>query len=354
MFLKKLNINFYKKIKRLINKNGFEIPNYKYWRKLWNANSNVVIGEGIFKGTNLVGYHSFFEKKIIFKGKVYNLLVSSNWNVDKNFRNYSLNLINSYFNKKADLFLTTTANYKVSEIWKSYGAKEVNNSGCKNIYFKIINHKNLINVYLNKKKSFYINYLKPILTLMLFIYDKLKFVRIERKGIKLKNIKEIDDEIEKFNFFYEKKNLFPCEKKSKNELKKYLDIIKYNKREYTYKIYFDKSFIGYAILVKENIPFTKYKRMHLAVIRLKNNYFKFIDEIFESFTEITKKNDCIIIEFRNLNFKILKYFNKKNYYCRTISNNPYLIKFNSKKSFKFRKYAKSQWETTYLDGDCLL
>ena len=42
-------------------------------------------------------------------------------------------------------------------------------------------------------------------------------------------------------------------KKSKNELKKYLDIIKYNKREYTYKIYFDKSFIGYAILVKENI-----------------------------------------------------------------------------------------------------
>ena len=58
-----------------------------------------------------------------------------------------------------------------------------------------------------------------------------------------------------------RKNLFPCEKKSKNELKKYLDIIKYNKREYTYKIYFDKSFIGYAILVKENIPFTKYKRM---------------------------------------------------------------------------------------------
>ena len=53
MLLKKLNINFYKKIKRLINKNGFEIPNYKYWRKLWNANSNAVVGEGIFKGTNL-------------------------------------------------------------------------------------------------------------------------------------------------------------------------------------------------------------------------------------------------------------------------------------------------------------
>ena len=43
---------------------------------------------------------------------------------------------------------------------------------------------------------------------------QIKIVRIERKGIKLKNIKEIDDEIENLIFF-EKKNLFPCEKKIK-------------------------------------------------------------------------------------------------------------------------------------------
>lgn len=354
MFLKKLNINFYKIIKKLINKNGFKIPRYKYWIKLWGESSKTVVGEGIFKGSNLIGYHSYFKKKIIFRGKIYNLLVSSNWNVDKNYRNYSLSLINSYFNKKTDLFLTSTANYKVSEIWKSYGAREVNNLGCKNIFFRIINYSDIIKIYLNKKKLNYINFLNPIFILILFLYDKLKFTKIQQKGLEFELVKEIDEEIENFNLSYEKKNLFPCEKRSKNELKKYLDVLKHDKKQLIIKIYNKNSFIGFAILVRESIPFTKYKRMHLAGIRLKNNYFKFIDEIFDIFFKIAKGENCIIIEFRNLNLKILRNFTKKKYFCRKIINNPYLIKLNSKKSLRLKKYIKSQWETSYLDGDCLL
>ena len=144
MLFKRLNISFYKKIKLLIIKNGFQIPNYFFWKKLWNSKPRTIIGDGLFFKNNLVGYHSYFKKKLIFQGKSYNILVSSNWNVEKKFRNYSIFLINKYFNIKNHIFLTTTANDKVSEIWKTLGAKEINNNGCKKNFFKILNSKKIL------------------------------------------------------------------------------------------------------------------------------------------------------------------------------------------------------------------
>ena len=78
--------------------------------------------------------------------------MSSNWNVDSKFRKYSIFLIDKFFRKKKTIFLTTTANFKVSEIWKSYGAKEINNFGTKSIYFNILNIIEFVDLFLKKKK----------------------------------------------------------------------------------------------------------------------------------------------------------------------------------------------------------
>ena len=78
--------------------------------------------------------------------------MSSNWNVDAKFRKYSIFLIDKFFRKKKTIFLTTTANFKVSEIWKSYDAKVINNLGTKIIYFNILNIFKFIDLFLKKKK----------------------------------------------------------------------------------------------------------------------------------------------------------------------------------------------------------
>ena len=104
MIIKKLNFSFYKEIKKLINRNGFDIPNYFFWVKLWKNNVNKSIGDGLFFKRRLVGYHSFFEKSLVYKKKTYKILVSSNWNVDAKFRKYSIFLIDKFFKKKKLFF----------------------------------------------------------------------------------------------------------------------------------------------------------------------------------------------------------------------------------------------------------
>ena len=67
-----------------------------------------------------------------------------------------------------------------------------------------------------------------------------------------------------------------------------------------------------------------------------------------------KKKKCDVIEYRNLNSRLLKKIKNKYYFVRYIKNNPYLIKFGPNISNELKKYTKINWETSYLDGDCLL
>lgn len=354
MIITKLNISFYKKIKKLINKNGFEIPKYYFWTKLWKNDKKIDIGDGIFFKDKLVGYHSYFEKKLVYNKKVYKILVSSNWNVSKKYRNYSIFLINKFFGEKNVILLTTTANFKVSEIWKSLGAKEINNYGSRKIYFKILNNENFINIIIKKKGYNLLYLLKPFLVFLLFTYQVL--VNFKKKGKKLnyKIQKNTDEDIESFNVKYEKNCKFPIEKRSGSEISNYLNIIKHNKEIFVIKIYKKNKFVGYSILVKEKIKKLKIFRMYLAEIRLENSNQNTVNEIFEYLSEFSKKKNCALIEYRNLKTSILSKLYKKNYFLRHIENNPYLIKINSALDKKVNESIRKNWETSFLDGDCLL
>tara|TARA_B100000886_G_scaffold340338_1_gene309278 strand:+ start:51 stop:1115 length:1065 start_codon:yes stop_codon:yes gene_type:complete len=354
MIITKLNISFYKKIKNLINKNGFEIPKYYFWTKLWKNNKKEIIGDGIFLKNKLVGYHSYFEKKLVYNRKIYKILVSSNWNVNKKYRNYSIFLINKFFRKKNVILLTTTANFKVSEIWKSLGAKEINNYGSRKIYFRILNNNNFINIII-KRKGYNLLYLfKPLLVFLLFTYQVLVKIKKLEKKLNYKIQKYTDDDIENFNVKYEMNSKFPIEKRSENEISNYLNIIKHNKEIFVIKIYKKYKFVGYSVLVKEKIKQLKIFRMYLAEIRLENSNQDTVNEIFEYLSEFSKKKNCALIEYRNLKISILSKLYKENYFLRHIENNPYLIKINSSLDKKVNESIRKNWETSFLDGDCLL
>ena len=354
MIIKKLNFSFYREIKKLINRNGFEIPKYFFWIQLWKNDNKKNIGDGLFFKRKLVGYHSYFEKSLVYKKKTYKILVSSNWNVDSKFRKYSIFLLDKFFRKKKTIFLTTTANFKVSEIWKSYGAKEINNFGTKIIYFNILNIIEFVDLFLKKKNNFFLRITKPILILILYFARKLKKHRKKNQSLNyyVKNL--IDKEIEYFNYNYEKNNKNPVEKRGNKEISKFLNVIKHNKKIYVIKIYKKKKFIGYSILVKERIKKTMIYRMYLAEIRIKKNYHSFYDEIFGYFSKFSKVKKCSLIEYRNLNSKILNNINKNKYFVRKIKNSPYLSKISSDLNLNLNKFVKRNWETSFLDGDCLL
>ena len=127
---------------------------------------------GLYFKSKLVGYHSIIEKNIIYKRKKFKILISSNWNVSRKFRNYSLFLLNKYFNTKCDFHCTTTANENVSRIWKSLGALEINNLSNRVTIFKITNYQKIINYFLKKERSQYFLVFNFYFQKLLFIFIK--------------------------------------------------------------------------------------------------------------------------------------------------------------------------------------
>ena len=162
-------------------------------------------------------------------------------------------------------------------------------------------------------------------------------------------------EIENFNYDYEKTTSIQWKKRGNKEISKFLSVIKHNKKIYLIKIYKKKKFIGYSILTKEEkIKKTNIYRMYLAEIRIKKNYYVPYDEIFDYFSKFSKIKKCSLIEYRNLNSKILNTISKKKYFVRKIKNNPYLLKISSDLDLNLSEIIKKNWETSFLDGDCLL
>ncbi len=353
MLIKKLYYKDYSKIKKLVSRNKLKIPKYLNWKKLWN-NEKKDVGEGIFKEKILVGYHSYFKKKLKIKNKFFKILVSSSWVVEEKYRRNSIILLNRYFNKKSDFFLTTTANYNVSKIWKSFGAFEINDNSCRKIFFKILNTEKFIEIVLRKKKLKYFQFFIKFFSVFFNIYLKIFKKEEARKfnlNYKFQNF--LCNEITNFNLLYEKNSKNAHEIRSKKDFQNYLGAISSNKKIYFMLIKKKSKLIGYSVLVKEKILNLNSYRMNLGQIRIFDNEIKNINEVFYKITLFAKKKNCAIVEFRNLNKKIVPNLNKKNYFLRHISNNPYLILARNK-NYLIKKTIIDNWDTSYLDGDCML
>ena len=353
MLIKKLYYKDYSKIKKLVNRNKLKIPRYSNWKKLWD-NKKIDIGEGIFKKKKLVGYHSYFKKKLKIKNKFFNILISSSWVVDKRYRRNSIILLNRYFNKKTDFFLTTTANYNVARIWKSFGAIEINNISCKKILFKILNTEKFIEIVLKKKKLISFQFLNKFISIFFSIYLNIfKKEKVRKLIFNYKFQNFICTEINNFNLSFEKNSQNAHEIRTGKDFQNYLIAISSNKKVFFMLIRKKSRLIGYAILVKEKIYNLNGYRMNLGQLRILDKEQRNINEIFYKISLFEKKKNCDIVEFRNLSKKIMQSLNKKNYFSRRIKNNPYLI-IASNKNNLIKKTIVDNWDTSYLDGDCMI
>ncbi len=353
MVVKKLYYKDYNNIKKLVIRNKLKIPSYIFWKELWD-NKKTEVGEGIFNKNKLIGYHSYFKKKIKLKNKILNVLVSSSWVVDTKFRKNSIILLNRYLSKKSDIFLTTTANKNVSKIWKSFGALEVNNKGCRNIFFKVLNTDKFVSLVLKKKKLELLSFFNKLNSLILKSFIKIfKTKKNKKNHFKYEITKINTQKINYYNNIFEKKTKVPHEICGNKKFKNYLKIISDRKKVYVMLIYKQKRMIGYAILVKEKIINSNCYRINLGQIRIENKELKNIDEIFEQISIFAQKKMCTLIEFRNLNKNIIKNMCKNLYFVRKLDFNPYLILIDDKKS-NLKKFTYTNWHTSYLDGDCMI
>ena len=356
MLIKTLNFKHYKKIKKLLKNNYSQIPTFKSWKLLssFSKNNSGLLLDGLFYNNELVGYHSVISKNIILKKKKFKVLISSNWNVSKKFRSNSMSLINKYFKLKADFYLTTTANRKTAQFWRTYGASEINNISCKSTLFRITNYSNLLKHFFEKKK---INFIPKLFINLIALFLKVIFFYKEtafnKRIISFKKIKKNSVKLEIFNKEFESSVNYPLEQRSGYMLCKHIDILEKNKKKsYTYQILKNQIMIGYIVLIGEH--YQGYKRLFLGDFKIVNKYNFCIKDVFSFATTIAKQNNYSFIYFKNLHPNILRYINKRNFFITYNDFNPYLIKIGSKKAKKLKFYFKNSWGTSYLDGDCLI
>ena len=356
MLIKKLNFRNYKEIRNLLIKNDSSLPTFKSWKlldKISKLNSSFSL-DGLFYKKNLVGYHSIIEKKIIFNKKKFKVLISSNWSVSKKFRNNSMTLYNKYLRIKSDFYLTTTANNKTAQIWKSIGAFEINNISSKTSLFRITDYAELLKYYLNKRKlNFVPNFLINLFSIILKVIFLTKDKNFNDGNFIFKKIKENSKELEKFNKKFENNAPYPVEQRSNYVLSRYIEILKFNnKRSFVYQILKNDKMIGYVVLVGEN--HNGLKRLFLGDFKIAGKYEIYINDILSFATHIAKINKYTFIYFRNFRPSILKKINLKNFFSIKYDFNAYLIKIGSYKAKKLKKFFQKNWGTSYFDGDCLL
>lgn len=224
------------------------------------------------------------------------------------------------------------------------------NMTCSYFFGYEIKH-NLVNISKKKIKSFKI--FNKLISIFFKIYIKLSKKEKNDSILNYKFSELMFSEINKFNFLYESNSKFPLEIRNINNLKNYLQVISDKKKIYFMLIKKKQKLLGYAILVGEKIKNSNIRRINLGQIRLLDESLKNINEIFYEIALFAKKKNCSLVEFRNLNKKILKNLNKKKFFMRNLENNPYLIILKNKNS-KLKKYLKNDLDTSYLNGDCLV
>ena len=235
MRIRKIVFKDYQEIKKLVYRNNNIIPAKNHWVKIWTKNPNFFhnkpSGDVLLDGKKIIGFHSCIYKKSVFKKKEYKTLVSSNWVVDPKYRKYSLLLLSKFFTQDSDIYLTTTANHDVSEIWKSLGAFSIQSKCTEKVLFKVFNPYKFINSYLKLKKIYKFTSIFTFMISFIFkVFNYKKFLFKKSNLIKIEEIKVEDKYINSFNKIFENNLIIPSEKRSESTLMWNLNIIKNNKK----------------------------------------------------------------------------------------------------------------------------
>ena len=364
MNVRKVSIKDYKKIKLLFKRNNLKILNFKRWKNLWlknpffkNKKIDWVKGWVIEHNNIIVGHFGSFPTYYNLHKKLYKCSVLYGWVVDKKFRSFSILLLKKiYTQSNVDFFLGSTTNVRAGTIMKSLESKQIPLDQLKHTSFIILNLKNTLEYFFNKK-IFKINGI--LLNLLQYLISAL-FVRklnswknkFDKKDIL--ECKKIDN---KFNLIWENtkkkhKNVLLLQRDKLN-LSWHLDHFLKNNKAWIFFSYNKKKINGYSICIENKSEKNGLKKAFLIdLISLEENERISKSLIGASITEAKKRN-CDIFEFKVFDKSkksIIRLFNP---FERKLLNNSFYYKSNNETLSKMLNKEK-YWMPAYIDGDSIV
>ena len=352
MEIKKISLLDYQEILALTKKNDLDILNEKEWKSLWldNPYYNDVKGEWT------IGWKAVSENKIVgvtlnipfiflFNGQKYLAAVCNNYVVDKEHRNISLNLRYHFLNQqKVDLCITNSANNASEKIMEAFKARKIEQYDYQNRLIYLINKKKVI---LNSIKNFNFEFRKIPIFLQSFFNKKNKE---PKKKFSFEIINNFDDDFKNLDSKLSKSGKI-FSSKDQNWLSwKYSKYIK-TQNLITLKIYKEKTFLGFAVLIKNIEKKYNFKRLSLTELTLFDEEPLALRSIINHCLEIGKNINFDLVDVVGFNKKKRKELENIGFIKKKSENFNFLMKNNNKNLDKILYNDIHISDFSLTDGD---
>ena len=158
--LLKTKIKDYNKIKSLFKRNNLNFMSKDTWLNFRNnpflkENKKIDLGWKFESGNKIVGHIGYYPTIYRYNSKKIICSILHGWAVDEKYRSISVILLKKYLNQKGkDLFLGTTFNSHTGQIMESLGINQVPIEGLDKSSILILNPKNFLEMYFQKKKYY--------------------------------------------------------------------------------------------------------------------------------------------------------------------------------------------------------
>ena len=349
----------YEGIIKLEKDHDFVLKDYDDWEHIWKNNpaitKNWPMGWVLEDDSQeIVGYFGNIPMNYEYNNTKILAAAGRDFVVKKEFRSYSLMLINKYFIQKApDMFIATTANYEGGKVQSAFKAKPIPADSTDIALFWITNYEQFIKSFCRKKNIPCISILTHPLSLALQGVDKIKgrnrFSCKDNSDIKI--YYNFDDRFDEFWTKFKEKNkaklLFVRDKTNLDW--HFRHAIKKN-HIWIFAIEEDNKIKNYIIFLRQDGEKIGLNRVRLIdYCSLDNDQNAFL-KIMLSALEKFKQEGVCLIESIGFNIETRTIFGKSNPRKRKLSSWPFYYKSNREELTNILNDPK-KWNPCYIDGE---
>jgi hypothetical protein len=287
--------------------------------------------------------------------------VASSWVVDKEYRNYSMLLVGSYFSQRsnADLFLNATANYTAGKVfYEFFKAKKMPHGSYDSVYFQILNYRKFTLSATIKKGLPFGGALTPPLSLLIHSLDKLTGRNFKRCDIKGPGGEErwLPYFDERFDEFWEslrtRYSRFLCVRDSQS-LNWHFKYAVLKNKICIFTIENKSRIISYAIFLRQDNPRIGLKRVRLIDFQAIDDNPSLLAKTIVSGLRRCKQEDVHVLEAIGFNPQKMPMIKKFLTHKRRLASWPFFYK-TSDESLSKELENPDLWDPCLFDGDASL
>ena len=358
--LLKTKIKDYNKIKSLFKRNNLNFMSKDTWLNFRNnpflkENKKIDLGWKFESGNKIVGHIGYYPTIYRYNSKKIICSILHGWAVDEKYRSISVILLKKYLNQKGkDLFLGTTFNSHTGQIMESLGINQVPIEGLDKSSILILNPKNFLEMYFQKKKillkSFFINIISKITKI--FLWRNINRWKNYEVSHVVKRTKNFDKKFKHFwdNYLRENKQSLQVDRDIKWQnwiMKKKL----ISNQIIIFVISKNSKIEGYsACLIEKKGKYRIYKLLDLLTLK-KSKELEF-DLVLKNLKQANDIN-CDYFEYRNTSESKLKVLENFSAIQIKLKQNNFYYKASNSKLNKIFDTNKN-WDPCSLDGDILI